>query len=442
MRGATPGAELRGAKRITPAASLAVAMVHASLRSSRFCCMTPHVRNLVLGLAALLVAGTAHTLAQQSSPVESPQVDAAAACSPQPGRPANAPALQAGAWVNISPRGIPFGPNPATFVNAMAVDPCNLSVLYTGVNGFDVETAKGGLYKSVDGGTTWSRVGPLDEPLHVRIDPANPQHLIVADGVRGTWLGLWISWDGGQTFDRPAGWIAARSGKFIDDVYDVALDPNDINHMLVTSHSAWGWTDTVWNTNSGVLETKDGGNTWITHPPMSSWGTGHGIWFINSTTWLLGTQGVGYWRTTDGGNTWQQVSTHNMSHGGGQLYKSPTGALYNTSWDGVLRSTDNGASWTVVGGGNSNGVIGDGDFLYAGPWFTNGGSYMKAPETAPTNWTPFNENHSSGPYEMVFDGVNGIVYSASWEEGVLALKVNRGAVPAPPTGLRILSGTN
>jgi hypothetical protein len=371
-----------------------------------------------------------------------PDIAAAAApgtCTPQPGLPGNAPVLQPGVWTNISPAGVPFGQSPFTFTNAIGVDPCNPAILYTGVNGFDIAPSRAGLYKSVNAGATWNKIGHLDEPVHIRINPRDPQHLLVADGVRGSTMGLWVSRNGGDTWNLTPGWMAAKTGKYIDDVYDVAADPDDFNHILVTFHAAWGWTDTVWNANSGVLESKDGGNTWITHPPVNGWGVGHGIWFINSTTWLLGTQGNGYWRTSDSGQTWQQVTTESMVHGGAQLYRSSTGALYITSWSGVLRSANGtGTSWTIIGGPNGNGLIGDGNSIYGGPYFSReGGKYSSTPENGPVTWTSFNHSVSMGPYEMAFDPVNRIVYAASWEMGVLALKVGGSPAPAAPTGVRI-----
>ena len=56
------------------------------------------------------------------------------------------------------------------------------------------------------------------------------------------------------------------------------------------------------------------------------------------------------------------------------------------------------------------GIIGDGNFLYTGPYFPEGGAaYVSAPESNLTAWTPFNHTVSSGPYEMVFDPVNRLI---------------------------------
>ena len=53
-----------------------------------------------------------------------------------------------------------------------------------------------------------------------------------------------------------------------------------------------------------------------------------------------------------------------MIHGGGQLYRSPTGALYITGYRTVLRNADGtGATWTAIGGSDGMGIIGDGNFL-------------------------------------------------------------------------------
>jgi hypothetical protein len=348
--------------------------------------------------------------------------------------PPTAPKLEVGVWKDISNPEIPKGNAENMIAQGIAIDPCNHAVLYWGNTPFD-SGKHGGLFKSTDAGATWNRVGSVDEPLHVRIDPRDTEHLYVGDGVRGATLGFWESMDGGETWEKPAGWTAtAAEVGFIDDLYDVAIDPTDFDHVLVSSHSAWGWTDTKWNTNAGVLESTDGGDTWSVHKPTDGWGAGHSIDFLynpelgigDAKTWLLGTQGDGYWRTSDGGETWQKVSDSSIFHGGGETYYSQDGTLYASSADGLLRSTDNGVTFTKAGaGGGSTGVWGDGKLIYTAPAYAQGNQpFVTSPDSDGRTWTPQSQPFAdSGPFEMTFDPVNKILYATMWFQGVWALKV-------------------
>jgi hypothetical protein len=266
-----------------------------------------------------------------------------------------------------------------------------------------------------------------------RVDPADPQHVYFVEGVRGV-TGFFRSFDAGDTAEIPQGFrdIGDAAGIYQWDVYDIATDPTDFKHILLSFHGAWGWTDTKWNTNSGVLESTDGGDTWIVHEPQPGWGTGHSISFLSdppsgrgdSNTWLLGTQGSGMFRTTDAGVSWNRVTDSNIQHGGGKIYYTKAGVVYATSGDRNIRSTDNGLTWTSVGpGGGYNGIIGDGKKLYTAKCF-GPTPVITSLESDGETWTDFNsQQFSQGPFQLAFDSVNRIVYGSFWDAGVLALKV-------------------
>jgi hypothetical protein len=356
----------------------------------------------------------------------------AVSCAEQGAMPATKPNLTAGVWTNISPADVPFGD---AFTQGMAIDPCDPATLYLTVDSFDVEVNKAGLYKSTDAGATWKKTSALDEPIRIRIDPRDSRHLYAVDGVRGGTQGFFVSVNGGETFEQPEGFTNLKTSAdiFQYDTYDVAVDPSDFDHVLVSHHSAWGWTDTKWNTSSGVLESKDGGTSWIVHEPLAGWGSGHAINFLfnpelglgNSDTWLLGTQGPGMFRTEDAGKTWTKVSDLGIQHGGGSVYYDKAGVLYASGANGNLRSADNGLTWTKVSEGKGyNAVFGDGELLYTAPGF-GPTSYFTSPEGEGTTWTPFNttQQFSAGPFEMALDRTHGILYSANWGEGLWALKL-------------------
>lgn len=355
-----------------------------------------------------------------------------------PGLPDGAPALVPGEWTNLSPPGIPFGMD--TFTQGLAIDPCDPAILYLTVSAFEVAPA--GLFKSTDAGATWMRVGNvqsetegvdhIDEPIRVRIDPEDPQHLYVVDGVRGATMGFWVSNDGGENFTMPQGFrdLEANEGIFMFDAYDVAVDPTDFEHLLVSSHSPWSWET---NAPAGVLESKDGGESWIVHPAEPTWGQGHAINFLfnpelgigDAQTWLLGTQGDGMWRTTDAGGSWTKVSDTAIQHGGGTIYYGHSGLLFASGTPTLLRSEDNGTSWMSVGppGGGFTAVHGDGALLYTAMIY-GPGPFSVSPEDDGVTWTAL-EGHEfdQGPFEMAFDSTNRILYSASWNDGLWALKL-------------------
>jgi photosystem II stability/assembly factor-like uncharacterized protein len=216
-----------------------------------------------------------------------------------------------------------------------------------------------------------------------------------------------------------------------NDVYSIAIDPNDPQHVLAAFHSPWNG-----NGAAGIVESKNGGQSWNIIPPGDpGWGHGHYIMFISSTTWLLGTQEDGFWRTTNSGQSWTQVTAHNMQHGGTQLYRAANGVLYVGAQGQILRSTDDGQSWNEVGpNAGADGyyaIMGDGTTMWAQSANTGGNTsdpdppYYSSPESDGVNWSPYNANLTfpdNGPMSMVFDSVNGIIYSSNWLAGVWRLK--------------------
>jgi photosystem II stability/assembly factor-like uncharacterized protein len=367
--------------------------------------------------------------------------------------PAGAPALQPGVWKDITPPGIAKGSPQTMIAQGITIDPCNMSVLYWGNTPFMSDTY-GAVWKSTDAGATWKILGNkaaaqqyqptttfLDKVLHVRVDPRNPAHLYAGQGVGGKYLGFWISNDGGENWAKTDGWLAtSKSVGFIDDIYDVAVDPTDFDHVLVSSHAAWAFGSAKYGTDAGVLESKDGGKTWIVHDPITGWGYGHAINFLyapelgigDSQTWLLGTQGDGQWRTTDGGKTWNQVIKSDIFHGGADIYYAKNGVLYTTGYKPcLLSSKDNGATWETAANlsDGCTGLIGDGNLLYTAPSYAQGiQPVFVSPETDGHNWTKYKGGaqtwNDGGPYEMAFDPVNRIIYSSNWFQGVWALKVD------------------
>ena len=163
--------------------------------------------------------------------------------------PADAPKLVPGVWTPINPAAVSYGPkgqggrDQDVFTQGMTIDPCNPATLYLTACTNPVSgnaPAVPGLYRSTNAGTTWTKLGPFDGPIHVRIDPKDPLHMYVVQGVRGATAGFWVSTDGGKTFKAPDGFTTKANnsvGGWTNDGYDVAADPTHFNHVLVSFHS-------------------------------------------------------------------------------------------------------------------------------------------------------------------------------------------------------------
>jgi hypothetical protein len=355
------------------------------------------------------------------------------------------PALTPGIWKNITPAALNMA---GTFGTAnIAIDPSAPSTLYAGAD-------QRGLWKSTNGGETWVVLGDpnapynfetttkyLDNPIFVCVDPANSLHMFCTQGARGATMGFWETTDGGVNWAMPAGFIAAIATIGTRDMTQMRVDPADFNHMIIGSHSAWKGLG-----NAGILETKDGGKTFIIHQPIAAFTAGSmALNFLyspklnigDSRSWLVGTDGGGLYKTTDAGAGWTQVSTTSIPHGGASLYASATGVLYSGGTPYPQRSTDNGTTWQQIsnlGYAYYYTVQGDGNYLYTMNSFADNGAkynkpYYSSPESDGTHWAAYNplgtgaQNFDNGPFTMEFDKVNRIMYSANWVAGLWALKV-------------------
>ena len=369
-----------------------------------------------------------------------------------PGSCATRPTLTPGIWKNLTPPTLALPVHPTPYGLAFVeIDPGDMCTLY-------VTSDLAGVFRTRDGGSTWVKLGDpakmgdpttsyLDSPIAVRVDPRDGKHLYATQGVRGTTQGFWVSHDGGETWTLPAGFLAVTP-KSTRDVTTLAIDPTDFAHILVGSHSAWPGM-----TNAGILESKDGGDTWIVHAPIPEFNSGSmGINFLfdpahgvgDSRTWLVGTDGKGLWRTTDAGEHFTRVSPptgwpdFSITHGGQQLYYASNGDVYVGAFVYPARSKDNGLTWTALDKlpyASYYSVMGDGTTLFTQLSFTgdNGGRdpqpYMTSPETDGVNWKAYDplgkgpQTFTDGPFVMRFDAANRILYSANWDAGLWALKV-------------------
>ena len=206
-------------------------------------------------------------------------------------------------------------------VGAIAVAGSDPNVIYAGMGESCIRgdvTYGDGVYRSTDGGQTWTNMG-LSDTRHiarVRIHPANPDLVYVAAlghayGPNEE-RGIFRSRDGGNTWER----VLFRSENA--GAADLSLDPNNPRILYA---SIWETRRTPWSLSSGgpesgIFKSVDGGDSWteITDNPGLPGGLKGRIGVAVSPAkpgrvWAtIEAEDCGLYRSDDGGDTWELVS--------------------------------------------------------------------------------------------------------------------------------------
>jgi hypothetical protein len=198
------------------------------------------------------------------------------------------------------------------------------------------------------------------------------------------------------------------------------VDPYDFQHIVLAFHY-------VGDDTAGIIQSTDGGETWA-RTAVAPWGYGgtKGVHFLSdSKTWLVTTEG-GYYRTSDGGQSFTVVASGTVgTHGGNDTtYHASDGSVYVPGYPSPVRSTDNGVTWKAANNGLGNAgyyrvLLGDGHTLYTAP--SNYNHIATSPENGEPVWTWGTQALDSGPSTGAFDPVGRILYVGT--PGVWALKV-------------------
>lgn len=167
-------------------------------------------------------------------------------------------------------------------VGDIAVDWKNRTIwVGTGENNASRSSYAGiGILKSTNNGKTWNNMGLTDSHHigRILINPNNPDEVVV--GVTGHLYsanqerGIYKTTDGGQTWSQRL---------FVDDmsgIIDLQVNPNNFNLMFASS---WTKDRKAWNfegngNNSGIYKSSDAGTTWTkVSTETSGFPTGYGV---------------------------------------------------------------------------------------------------------------------------------------------------------------------
>jgi len=251
----------------------------------------------------------------------------------------------------------------------IALHPENRNVWYVGVG-------SGGVWKTVNAGTTWEPIfdGQGSYSIgDVTLDPSNPATVWVGTGENvggrhvGYGDGVYVSHDGGESWNNVGLKTSEHIGKIV-------IHPEDSDTVWVAAEGP------LWSSGGerGLYKTTDGGETW-TRTLVGD--EGDDVWtgvtdieidprdpdVLYAVTWqrhrtvaayVGGGPNSGIHRSDDGGETWTELTTGlpsadknaNLGKIGLAISPQDPDVLYaaielNQREGGVWRSADRGASW-------------------------------------------------------------------------------------------------
>src|SRR5262249_9379482 len=162
---------------------------------------------------------------------------------------------------------VPDGQIKSSSVGAVAVSESNPDVVYIGMGESCIRgniMPGDGVYKSSDAGKTWAHVGfsGSDAISKIRIHPTNPDIVFVADfgryGAPSDERGIFKTTDGGRTGKK----VLFRDNK--PGGVDVAIDRRNPNVMFAALWEAYRveYQMSSGGPGSGFFKSTDGGETW------------------------------------------------------------------------------------------------------------------------------------------------------------------------------------
>ena len=261
-------------------------------------------------------------------------------------------------------------------VDDLLVDPTHSEVLYAGM--WSVRNAGGGVFRSRDGGRSWTELEGLKGQAvrALALAPSHPRLLVA-----GTLEGVFRSEDGGDHWQR----ISPLGHAEIHHIESVAMDPRDPGILYVgTWHLPWKTTDGGLHWTSikegmiddsdifslivdphspqrlyagactGIYRSDNAGATWkkIQGIPESSRRTHTlAVDLQDPETLYVGTT-QGLWKTTDRGQSWKRLTQHTWVINAIVLdSRDPQHLFLGVDDAGVMESQDGGRTFRAANHG-------------------------------------------------------------------------------------------
>ena len=265
-------------------------------------------------------------------------------------------AASGGVWKTTN-HGLTFEPlfddQGSYSIGCITLDPSNSHTVWvgTGENNNQRSVAYGdGVYKSTDGGSSWTNVG-LKASEHIGMIAVHPKNSnivwVAAYGPlwsSGGERGIYKTTDGGTTWRRVLN-VSEHTG-----FNEVHLDPRNPNILFATAHQRRRHVHTYVSggPESGLWKSEDGGETWSEVkngiPGGDKGRLSLAISLVNPDLHYLMVEGHGTYRSTNRGASYSKRSDHATS---GNYYVE---LIASRSDANTLYSMDTYVQWSEDGG--------------------------------------------------------------------------------------------
>ena len=260
-----------------------------------------------------------------------------------------------------------FNNEKAASVGAVKVDPSNASIIWVGTgegNPRNSQTSGKGIFKSVDGGSSWQFMGLAEtKNIHrVVVDPRNSDIVYVAaQGVawgQNPERGIFKTTDGGLTWTKVL-FVDNKTG-----AADLVMDPRNPNKLIATmwEYQRWPWYFNSGGPGSGIYISHDSGKTWQKRTDKDGLPEGDlgriGVAIAPSNTDIVyalveNKAKNALYKSNDGGQKWNRVSDDenigNRPFYYSDIYVSPDNPnrIYSL-WTILTMSEDGGKTWNTI----------------------------------------------------------------------------------------------
>jgi len=215
-----------------------------------------------------------------------------------------------------------FDEEAVASIGAVAINQSNPDILWVGTGEGNVRNSTsigGGLYKSIDGGETWQRMGlaGTERINRIALDPDNPDIAYVA--------ALGPLWSGGEArgvFKTTDGGETWRKILYVDETTgatDIKMDPTNPRKLFAAmwQFRRWPYKFESGGPGSGLYVSHDGGESWKHYTPedgIPEGPLGRSVFAIapadpDRVYALVEAEESALLRSDDGGKSWQAVNT-------------------------------------------------------------------------------------------------------------------------------------